>query len=59
MSRYEIRFAGSGGQGIILAAVIAGEAAALYEENLYVVQTYRLSKSNKTKSAGDLDPAGL
>ena len=39
MSRYEIRFAGSGGQGIILAAVIAGEAAALYEENLYVVQT--------------------
>lgn len=39
MSRFEIRFAGSGGQGIILAAVIAGEAAALHEEKLYVVQT--------------------
>ncbi|MBO8153082.1 2-oxoacid:acceptor oxidoreductase family protein [Thermovirga sp.] len=31
-SRYEIRFAGSGGQGVILAAVVTGEAAALYEE---------------------------
>ena len=29
MSRYEIRFAGSGGQGIILAAVIAGAAACM------------------------------
>ena len=28
--RYEIRFAGSGGQGVILAALIAGEAAALF-----------------------------
>ena len=37
-SRYEIRFAGSGGQGVILAAVVA-EAAALFEEGLSVVQT--------------------
>ncbi len=37
--RYEIRFAGSGGQGVILAALIAGEAAALFEEGLYVVQS--------------------
>ncbi len=29
--RYEIRLSGSGGQGIILASVILGEAAALYE----------------------------
>jgi len=36
--RYEIRIAGSGGQGVILAAVILGEAAALYEEGLNVVQ---------------------
>lgn len=37
--RYEIRIAGSGGQGVILAAVIVGEALALYEEGLNVVQT--------------------
>ena len=37
--RYEIRFAGSGGQGVILAALIAGEADALFEEGLYVVQS--------------------
>jgi 2-oxoglutarate ferredoxin oxidoreductase subunit gamma len=29
--RYEIRVAGSGGQGVILAAVILGEAAVLHE----------------------------
>jgi len=29
--RYEIRLAGSGGQGVILAAVILGEAAVLHE----------------------------
>ena len=37
--RYEIRFAGSGGQGVILAAVITGEAASIYEEGLHVVQS--------------------
>ena len=36
--RFEIRFAGSGGQGVILAAVVTGEAAALYE-NVYSVQS--------------------
>ena len=37
--RFEIRLAGSGGQGVILAAVIVGEAASLIEEGLYAVQT--------------------
>jgi 2-oxoglutarate ferredoxin oxidoreductase subunit gamma len=37
--RYEIRLAGSGGQGVILAAVILGEAAALKEEGLNSVQS--------------------
>ncbi len=37
--RYEIRFAGSGGQGNILAAVITAKAAALFEKDLYVAQT--------------------
>lgn len=36
--RYEIRFSGSGGQGIITMAVIFAEAAALYEGK-YVCQT--------------------
>ncbi|RMG60345.1 MAG: 2-oxoacid:ferredoxin oxidoreductase subunit gamma [Deltaproteobacteria bacterium] len=31
MGRYEIRFSGSGGQGLILAGVIFAEAAAIYE----------------------------
>lgn len=37
--RFEMRFAGSGGQGVILAAVIMGEAAALREEGLNSVQS--------------------
>ena len=37
-NRYEIRLSGSGGQGIILASVILGEAAALYEGK-YVLQS--------------------
>lgn len=36
--RYEIRLAGSGGQGLVLAGVILGEAASVYE-NLYAVQS--------------------
>lgn len=36
--RHEIRFSGFGGQGIILAAVILGRAAALYDGK-YAVQT--------------------
>ncbi len=31
MSQYEIRFSGSGGQGLILAGVIFAEAAAIYD----------------------------
>lgn len=37
--RFEIRVAGSGGQGVILAAVILGEAAALNTEGLNSVQS--------------------
>ena len=37
--RYEIRFAGSGGQGVILASVIVGEAAALFDEGWDSVQS--------------------
>jgi 2-oxoglutarate ferredoxin oxidoreductase subunit gamma len=37
--RFEIRVAGSGGQGVILAAVILGEAAALHTEGLNSVQS--------------------
>lgn len=36
--RYEIRFSGSGGQGIIMAAIIMAEAAGVYEGK-YVCQT--------------------
>ncbi|MGE5832305.1 MAG: 2-oxoacid:acceptor oxidoreductase family protein, partial [Methanomicrobiales archaeon] len=36
--RHEIRFSGFGGQGIILAAVILGRAAALYDGK-HAVQT--------------------
>ena len=32
MSQYEIRFSGSGGQGMILAGVIFAEAAAIYDQ---------------------------
>jgi len=37
--RFEIRIAGSGGQGVIVATELIGQAIALYEEGLYVVQT--------------------
>lgn len=37
--RFEIRVAGSGGQGVILAAVILGEAAALHTDGLNAVQS--------------------
>ena len=36
--RYEIRFAGFGGQGIVTMGIILGRAAAIYE-NLNAVQT--------------------
>ncbi|MCL2767500.1 MAG: 2-oxoacid:acceptor oxidoreductase family protein [Synergistaceae bacterium] len=37
--RYEIRIAGSGGQGVIVATELIGMAAALYEKDLFVVQS--------------------
>ena len=37
-NRFEIRFSGAGGQGIITAAIIFAEAAAIHESN-YVCQT--------------------
>jgi 2-oxoglutarate ferredoxin oxidoreductase subunit gamma len=37
--RFEIRIAGSGGQGVILATELIGQAITLYEEELYVVQS--------------------
>ena len=36
--RYEIRLSGSGGQGIIMAAIILAEAAGVYDEK-YVCQS--------------------
>ncbi|MDR3332622.1 MAG: 2-oxoacid:acceptor oxidoreductase family protein [Synergistaceae bacterium] len=61
--RYEIRVAGSGGQGVILAAVIIGQAAALMEENLNSVQTQAYgpearggaSKSEVVIARGEID----
>ncbi len=38
IDRYEIRISGSGGQGVILTAIIVAEAAAIYE-NKYVAQS--------------------
>lgn len=41
MSRYEIRFSGSGGQGLILAGVIFAEAASIYDKkNAVQSQSY-------------------
>ncbi|MDR1741858.1 MAG: 2-oxoacid:acceptor oxidoreductase family protein [Synergistaceae bacterium] len=39
MSRFEIRVAGSGGQGVILATELIGQAVTLAEDGLYVVQS--------------------
>jgi len=35
--KYEVRLSGTGGQGLVLAGIILGEAAAIYE-NLYAAQ---------------------
>jgi 2-oxoglutarate ferredoxin oxidoreductase subunit gamma len=61
--RFEIRVAGSGGQGVILAAVIIGQAAALLEEGLNSVQTQAYgpearggaSKSEVVIARGEID----
>lgn len=50
--RYEVRFGGSGGQGIILAAVIFAEAAGIYD-GYYVCQTQSYgpeSRGGKSKA---------
>ena len=39
--RYEIRLAGTGGQGLILAGIILAEAAAIYDgKNAVQTQSY-------------------
>ncbi len=38
-SRFEIRIAGSGGQGVILATELIGQAITHYEKDFYVVQS--------------------
>ena len=61
--RFEIRVAGSGGQGVILAAVILGEAAALRTEGLNSVQSQAYgpearggaSKSEVVYDRGEID----
>lgn len=61
--RFEIRVAGSGGQGVILAAVIIGQAAALMETDLNSVQTQAYgpearggaSKSEVVIARGEID----
>ncbi len=61
--RYEIRVAGSGGQGVILAAVIIGQAAALMETDIHSVQTQAYgpearggaSKSEVVLARGEID----
>lgn len=61
--RFEIRVAGSGGQGVILAAVIIGQAAALMEDGLNSVQTQAYgpearggaSKSEVVIARGEID----
>ncbi|MCD8234960.1 MAG: 2-oxoacid:acceptor oxidoreductase family protein [Cloacibacillus porcorum] len=61
--RFEIRVAGSGGQGVILAAVILGEAATLRTEGLNSVQSQAYgpearggaSKSEVVYDRGEID----
>jgi len=59
--RYEIRFAGSGGQGVILAAVVVGEAAAIFE-GLNSVQTQSYgpeARGGKSKSEVVISRSGI
>lgn len=49
--RYEICLAGSGGQGVITAAVMAGEAASLFAKDLYAVQTQSYGPAARGGSA--------
>jgi 2-oxoglutarate ferredoxin oxidoreductase subunit gamma len=62
IGRYEVRLSGSGGQGLVLAGVILGEAAALFEgRNAVQTQSYGpearggSSKSEVIISDGEID----
>jgi 2-oxoglutarate ferredoxin oxidoreductase subunit gamma len=62
MNRYEIRFSGSGGQGLILAGKILAEAAAIYDgRNAVQTQSYGpearggASKAEVVISDGEID----
>ncbi len=62
IERFEVRLAGSGGQGMILAGIILGEAAALYEgKNAVQTQSYGpearggASRSEVVISDGEID----
>ena len=50
MSRLEIRFAGTGGQGIISAAILLGEAIALFD-NRYATQTQSYGPESRGSAA--------
>lgn len=61
-NRYEIRLSGSGGQGLILAGIILGEAASIYEDKEAVqTQSYGpesrggASKSEVVISSSEID----
>lgn len=49
--RFEICLAGSGGQGVITAAVMIGEAASIFCDNLYAVQTQSYGPAARGGSA--------
>jgi 2-oxoglutarate ferredoxin oxidoreductase subunit gamma len=62
VDRYEIRLAGEGGQGMILAGIILAEAAAIYDgKNAVQTQSYGpearggASKSEVVISSGEID----
>lgn len=62
VERYEIRLGGSGGQGLVLAGVILGEAAAIHDgKNAVQSQSYGpearggMSKSDVIISDGEID----
>ena len=49
--RFEICLAGSGGQGVITAAIMAGEAASIFCDGLYAVQTQSYGPAARGGSA--------
>ena len=49
--RFEICLAGSGGQGVITAAIMVGEAASIFCDGLYAVQTQSYGPAARGGSA--------